>query len=90
MVKSVVIKVKGRVQGVYYRATAFKKAEELGLNGFVKNEKDGTVYAEAEGDNKSIDEFVEWCKKGPRASRVDNVEVKERDPKGFVGFKIEY
>lgn len=69
--------IKGRVQGVYYRVSAQRKAEELGLSGFVKNEPDGSVYAEAEGDEDKIQAFTAWCHKGPPLAKVSGVETAE-------------
>lgn len=82
------IKVKGKVQGVFYRSTAQAKAKELGLSGWVKNEEDGSVLIEAEGEEQKILKLIDWCKEGPRAAIVNDVEYEQVDPKGVNGFEI--
>ena len=57
--------ISGRVQGVGFRHSARSNARYHGITGFVKNKPDGSVYIEAEGSRNQLDEFVEWCKKGP-------------------------
>lgn len=88
MIKHISILVTGDVQGVYFRATARDVAEELGLSGFVRNERDGNVYIEAEGPAEQLDKLVVWCKQGPRHARVENVEIKEGEVKGYKRFEI--
>jgi len=89
MHKSFKLHITGKVQGVWYRASAKDKAMELGLTGKVWNEKDDSVGAIVQGDEELISEFIEWCKKGPPLSKVDNVIVEEIDPTiDFKGFEI--
>jgi len=88
MSRSVSIRVTGKVQGVFFRATAQSKAQQLGLTGFVRNERDGSVYLEAEGPEEKVRELIAWCKAGPPQSTVDHVEVEELAGKGFKGFEI--
>jgi acylphosphatase len=83
------ISVKGKVQGVFFRAYTKKKAEELGLNGFVKNVKDGSVYIEAEGEENILIEFINWCYKGSPGSKVESVESAKSELVYFTSFKIE-
>lgn len=83
------ITVKGKVQGVFYRASTQKKAEELSVTGWVKNQSDGSVYIEAEGKPDQLQALVEWCKSGPPIAQVDNVEVIFSDQlKGFEKFEV--
>ncbi|MGI9544468.1 MAG: acylphosphatase [Cyclobacteriaceae bacterium] len=82
------ITIQGRVQGVYYRASAQQKALELGLVGWVCNQSDGSVYMEAEGSKEQLNALVAWCKKGPPAARVNEVSYTIGDCKNFEGFKI--
>lgn len=82
------IRVKGKVQGVFYRSTAQAKAKELGLSGWVKNEEDGSVLIEAEGEEQKLLKLVDWCKEGPGAAVVNDVEYNEIEPKGVNGFEI--
>jgi acylphosphatase len=83
------IRVSGRVQGVFYRASTVEKARQLGLRGFVRNEPDGSVYIEAEGEPDVLAKFVDWTKTGPPRARVDSCEVFEGSVKGFKAFEIQ-
>jgi acylphosphatase len=76
-VKRISIIVSGKVQGVFYRASTEKKAKEIGLAGFVRNEPNGNVYIEAQGTEEQLTEFVKWCKQGPDRARVDEISSKE-------------
>lgn len=82
--------ITGRVQGVYYRQTAFNKAVELGLTGWVRNLSNGKqVEAIFEGDEILVNKMIEWCKEGPSMSRVTFVEVdKQEFLDSFTGFSI--
>jgi acylphosphatase len=88
MVKHFNIKVKGKVQGVWYRASAQAEAQRLGLTGFAKNMPDGSVYCEAEGIEGVLQEFVKWCRRGPELAEVETVEVAEDTVQGFTDFGI--
>lgn len=88
LVKHVKIRIKGKVQGVWYRASAHRKAVSLGLSGFVRNMPDGSVYAEAEGPPESLQAFINWCWKGPELARVEGVDVQEGNVQGFEQFDI--
>ena len=59
------IRISGKVQGVFYRASAVKEAERLNIKGFARNEPDDSVYIEAEGDEDALESFLSWCAKGP-------------------------
>lgn len=80
--------ITGRVQGVGYRFAARTMAQSLGLKGFVKNQTDGSVYVEAEGIEYRLDQFVQWCHKGPTYANVENVSVESGDVKGYRYFDI--
>ena len=82
------IRVTGKVQGVFYRASTVDKAKSLGLNGFVLNEPSGSVYMEVEGEESIVNEMIEWTKIGPPRARVDNVEISEGALQPFKGFEI--
>ena len=71
-----------------YRASAKLKAEELGACGFIKNEKDGSVYLEAEGPEEKINELLAWCKQGPAHAHVTNVISNPGELNGRSGFEI--
>jgi len=87
-VKSITIKIKGKVQGVWFRASTKLKAEELKVNGLVKNELDGSVYVEAEGEDEPIQKFILWCKSGPEMADVKGIIVTECEVKNFTDFTI--
>ncbi|HEY7535862.1 MAG TPA: acylphosphatase [Thermodesulfobacteriota bacterium] len=83
--------IRGRVQGVFYRASAKEKAIELELTGWVKNRGDKTVEIVAEGQRKKLDELVEWCTMGPPDAYVTDVEVKWESYTGeFIEFSVKY
>ncbi|NIC00620.1 acylphosphatase [Halobacterium sp. R2-5] len=80
--------VSGKVQGVYYRATTREQATDRGVDGWVRNLRDGRVEAVFEGLEDDVEAMVEWCHEGSPAARVDDVEVEYGDPEGFDGFEI--
>lgn len=86
--KSVSITVTGKVQGVFFRASAKDIAEKLDVRGFAQNMPDGSVYIEAEGDEENLKQFIGWCKQGPSRASVSNVNVVESEPKSFQRFDI--
>lgn len=88
MIKAVSIEVFGRVQGVGFRYYTQKKAQELQLNGFVKNTSGGSVIIEAEGDEAALDEFILWCHKGPSWARVQEVKYNPMPPNNYTKFEI--
>ncbi|MDO8473932.1 MAG: acylphosphatase [bacterium] len=67
--------ISGRVQGVLFRQSARAKALELGLTGWAHNLLDGKVEIVCEGETEKVEQFIEWCKKGPSLAKVENVEV---------------
>lgn len=86
--KHVSVTVYGKVQGVFFRASAHEVAVQYGVRGFVKNQPDGSVYIEAEGEDAVLDRFIAWCHQGPPRARVDRVEVVEGNFKSFASFDI--
>ncbi|MBN1219142.1 MAG: acylphosphatase [Anaerolineae bacterium] len=81
--------VSGRVQGVSFRWYTQRKAQELGVTGWVRNLWDGQVEAIFEGNEKAVDNAVKWCHIGPPSAQVDNVDVTYETPSGeFSGFRI--
>lgn len=82
------IQVSGKVQGVFFRATAKKVAIELGIAGWVRNEPDGTVQIEAEGSEEQLNQFLEFCRRGPERAIVDNVDYEERPLEDFKSFEV--
>ncbi|TSC53385.1 MAG: acylphosphatase [Parcubacteria group bacterium LiPW_39] len=104
--KRAVIKIFGSVQGVFFRANAAAKARELGLTGWVRNERDGTVLVVAEGEQERLKKLVDWCynRQGGRDenkfssryngigfAKVEKVEVEWEEASGeFRNFEIKY
>ncbi|MHA3791231.1 acylphosphatase [Sphingomonas sp. YL-JM2C] len=71
------IHVKGKVQGVWFRAWTVEQAAELGLDGWVRNRADGSVEAVAAGPADRVEEMIARCRRGSPASRVDAVDVED-------------
>lgn len=88
MRKHLAIRVTGRVQGVFFRASAKAEAEKLGLTGFARNEDDGSVAIEAEGEADALEKFVAWCGSGPDFAQVARVDVHDGEPKHFDAFTV--
>ena len=88
MVKHFNITIRGKVQGVWYQGSAQQQARQLGLTGFVLNLPGGGVYAEAEGPEAVLLDFVKWCRRGPELARVEDVQVAEGPVQGFADFGI--
>lgn len=90
MVKRALIRIQGRVQRVFFRHSAREKARELGVTGFARNEEDGAVYIEAEGEEGALEQFIAWCRIGPEPAQVENIEVSYSDElKHFSDFSME-
>ena len=89
--KKLFLKIFGDVQGVGFRYYASGVAQNLGLTGWMKNAGEKTVEGEIEGEEKSLEEFLEWAKKGPRWARVEKVEARWEEFKDEFGdFKIKF
>lgn len=73
------LRISGRVQGVFFRATSRDKANSLDITGWVRNNPDGTVEAVVEGEKEKINEYIKWAHKGSSAARVDEVNVEWED-----------
>ncbi len=82
------ITVSGKVQGVFYRATIKAVADQLGIKGFATNQDDGTVLIEAEGDDFSLELFLEFCQKGSDKAIVEKIDTTETDVKNYRNFEI--
>lgn len=80
--KRIHLVVRGRVQGVFFRASAQREARQLGLTGWVKNRKDGAVELLAEGEEDRVKDFLAWAQHGPSTARVDKVETRWRSYTG--------
>lgn len=85
---TVQVLIKGKVQGVFFRATAKDMAQALDLKGWVKNTSEGYVEAIATGSENNLHQFIEWCKKGPPQAVVSSVNVTSLTEKHFDDFRI--
>ena len=74
------VRVSGRVQGVYFRASTATRANELSLCGYAENRADGTVLVLAAGETAALAELVDWLQQGPPMARVESVEVESIEP----------
>jgi acylphosphatase len=82
------VRVRGWVQGVFFRAETRDRARSLGLAGWVRNCSDGTVEAVFEGDPERVRSMVDWCKRGPSGAHVDGVDVEWAEPEGERDFRV--
>jgi acylphosphatase len=87
-VKHLNIYIWGEVQGVFFRDSAMKKANELGLVGFVRNETDDSIYMEVEGEEEVLNEFLVWCGSGPPLAKVDKINQEESKLVGYDTFEV--
>jgi acylphosphatase len=81
--------IHGRVQGVFFRDTMRKRAEARNVSGWVTNRGDGAVEAALEGRRADIEALLGFCRQGPANAEVDRVDVRDEEPEGLTGFKIE-
>jgi acylphosphatase len=78
----------GRVQGVFFRDTIRRAAEQRRVTGLVRNVPDGTVEAVFEGEPDAVERMVELCREGPRGAHVERLDVFEEEPEGLTGFAV--
>jgi acylphosphatase len=79
---------RGRVQGVFFRDTARRKAEQRRVSGWARNRRDGSIEAVFEGEPEAVESMVAFMREGPRGAVVDSVEVADEAPEGMTGFSI--
>ncbi|MDQ2983013.1 MAG: acylphosphatase [Actinomycetota bacterium] len=82
------MRVRGRVQGVFFRAELRDRAASLGLAGWVRNMPDGTVEAVVEGEPERVESLVRWSERGPSGASVEGVDVDWQEPVGETGFSV--
>ena len=80
--------IKGKVQGVFYRATAKEVALALDLKGWVRNTAEGNVEIIASGSEMAVQQFIDWCKKGPDKAIVTSINVTSIKDESFDDFRI--
>ena len=82
------LEIKGKVQGVFYRATARRIAEKNNLKGWIKNKSNGDVEAVVSGKKEDVDIFIEWCRKGSENAVVDEVNITHLEETVFKEFNV--
>jgi acylphosphatase len=82
------VRVSGRVQGVCFRAATQDEACARGVDGWVRNLRDGSVEALFEGVPEAVEALLDFCRRGPRLARVEEVRVSEEAPEGLRGFQV--
>jgi acylphosphatase len=82
------IVVYGQVQGVFFRDSVRRLAQQRGVSGWVANRPDGTVEAVFEGDPDAVERLLDFCRAGPRGARVDSVDVTDEPPEDLSGFAV--
>lgn len=80
--------ISGQVQGVFYRGATQAQAQQLGVNGWVRNRPDGRVEAWFEGSPAQVTAMIAWCQHGPPAAIVAHVEVEYETPTMLQGFQV--
>jgi acylphosphatase len=80
--------VSGDVQGVFFRDSCKRRAQQKGVAGAARNLPDGRVEVLFEGDDGAVEDMVAWCREGPRHAHVTKVEVEEQEPRGDSGFSV--
>ncbi len=80
--------VEGRVQGVFYRDTCRRQAQQAGLAGWARNRADGAVEVLIEGEAHAVERLVAWCRSGPPQAMVTAVKVSAEEPEGISGFTV--
>lgn len=90
MISHYTIIVTGQVQKVGFRFQANLEANRNNLRGFVRNEADGSVYIEIEGEDDSIRHFLRWCQEGPSKAYVKNVDIRKGPVSGYTEFLIRH
>ena len=80
--------VRGRVQGVFFRDSLRRLAQQRDVRGWVANRADGTVEAVFEGEPEAVERLVDFSRKGPRGAHVESVDVAQEEPEGLAGFNV--
>ena len=83
--------ITGRVQGVFFRVETRRAARQFGVTGWVRNKRDGSVEAVAEGTETDVQSLIQWCHTGPPNARVDDVKISRQEYSGeFEQFEVRY
>ena len=82
------VRVHGRVQGVFFRNWTMDRARALGVRGWVRNRRDGTVELAAFGEEEAVEALVAACRSGPPAAKVERIEVEQDEGEGRPDFRV--
>ena len=85
--RTVKLSIHGEVQGVFYRAWSVETAQGLGLRGWVRNRRDGTVEMLVQGNAQAVQRLIGRCREGPPAARVERIDVEEAQDDAPFGFE---
>ena len=88
-IKTLRVVISGKVQGVFFRATTKQVADTLGLCGYVRNETNGSVVIEVEGEDEMVNKLIDFCHHGPAGAVVEKVSITLGTESGYVGFEIQ-
>ena len=86
--RTVRVRIAGRVQGVFFRASCADLARDLGLAGWVRNRPDGDLEAVFQGPDEAVARMLDWCRTGPPSARVDTFEVSDEAAFEGHGFRV--
>ena len=81
------LRIFGHVQGVFFRAWTMQQAQMLGVKGWVRNRRDGSVEVEAFGETAAVEALIEKCRRGPSQARVERLDVEEIEGEPPPGFR---
>jgi acylphosphatase len=87
-IKNLRVTVSGKVQGVFFRANVKKVADIIGVKGFVRNEANGSVFVEAEGEDEMVNKLITYCHHGPDGATVEKVSITLGEVKNYDSFEV--
>jgi acylphosphatase len=88
--RTVRVRISGRVQGVFFRTSCARVAEDLGIAGWVRNLPGGDLEGVFQGEDRAVEDILAWCHDGPSHARVDRVDVSDEPAFADAGFRIEH
>ena len=81
------LRIRGEVQGVFYRGWSVDTARGLGVRGWVRNRRDGTVEMLVQGEEEAVKRLIERCRQGPPAARVERIDIEDSAEEAPAGFE---
>jgi acylphosphatase len=88
--RTVRVRISGRVQGVFFRASCARLARDLGISGWIRNRPEGDLEAVFQGPDPAVGDMLTWCRHGPPAARVEGIEIRAEQPLRDTGFRVEH